>query len=174
MLAANNFLVPNATFFVELVAFLLVLGALAKWVLPPLQRSMNERQQTIKDALTNAEQAKVRAEEAEAEYRRVIEEARTQARGMVDDANRHAERLRTEKREQAEQEYDRLVGRARADIDSEARRAAEELRQQVANLTIAVVEKVIGQGLDPQTHRAIVERAIADVSDTVGAAEVRS
>ncbi len=172
MLGANNFLVPNATFFVELVAFLLVLGALARWVLPPLQRSMNDRQQTIKEALVNAEEAKRRSEEAETEYRRVVDEARTQARGLVDEANRLAEQLRSERRQQAEQEYDRLVTRARTDIDAEARRAAEELRQQIADLTIAVVEKVIGQGLDRQTHQALVDRAVAEVTESAGAAEV--
>jgi F-type H+-transporting ATPase subunit b len=172
--ASNNFLVPNATFFVELVAFLLVLGALARWVLPPLQQRMNERQQTIKDALTNADLAKQRAEEAEAEYRRVVDQARTEARGLVDEANRLSERLRVEKRDQAEQEYDRILARARTDIEVETRRATEELRQQIADLTIAVVEKVIGQGLDPATHRALVDRAIDEVTETAGVAEVRS
>ena len=62
-LAASNFLVPNATFVVELIAFLLVLGALRRWVMPPLQKSMNERQRTIDEALTNAEQAKRRADD---------------------------------------------------------------------------------------------------------------
>ena len=172
MLASSNFLVPNATFVVELVAFLLVLGALAKWVLPPLQKSMDARQQTISEALSNAEQAKRRSEEAEAEYRKVIDEARAEARGLVDEANRLAERLRTEKREQADQEYDRILSRARGDIEAETRRATEDLRQQIAQLTIAVVEKVIGQGLDSETHRALVERAIAEVEAEAGAAGV--
>ncbi|MHB1534286.1 MAG: F0F1 ATP synthase subunit B [Acidimicrobiales bacterium] len=173
-IAASNFLVPNATFVVELIAFLLVLGALRRWVMPPLQKSMNERQRTITEALTNAEQAKRRAEEAEAEYRRVVDEARGEARGLVEEANRLAERLRNEKRDQAEQEYERILARASADIESEARRAAEELRTQVAGIAIAVVEKVLGDGLDEHTHRSLVDRAVAEVEAQAGAAGVAS
>jgi F-type H+-transporting ATPase subunit b len=173
LVASTNFLVPNGTFIVEIIAFLLVLAALAKWVLPPVQQAMSQRQQTLAEALANAEQAKRRAEEAEAEYRRVIGEARSEARRLVEEANRLAEQLRAEKRQQAEQEYEGIVGRARADIQAEARRAAEELRQQIADLAIAVVEKVLGDGLDAETHRALVERAIADL-EVQARAEVSS
>jgi F-type H+-transporting ATPase subunit b len=174
LVGSSNFLVPNGTFIVELVAFLLVLGALAKWVLPVLQQAMEERQRTIAEALENAERAKRRAEEAEAEYRRVIGEARTEARTVMEEANRVAERLRAEKRQQAEQEYENIVARARDDIEAEARRAAETLRQQIADLAIAVVEKVLGEGVDAQTQRALFERAVADLEAHAGVAEVSS
>jgi F-type H+-transporting ATPase subunit b len=172
MLASSNFLVPNGTFIVELVAFLAVLGALAKWVLPVLQKAMSDRQQTLADALANAEQAKLRAEEAEAEYRRVIDEARAEARHLVDEANRLADRQRADKQERANQEYESILGRARDDIQAEARQAAADLRQQIADLAIAVAEKVIGEGLEASTHRGIVDRAIAELEADSGAAGV--
>lgn len=174
LLASSNFLVPNATFIVELVAFLLVLGALAKWVLPVVNRSMEERQATIRQALTDAEEAKRRSEEAEAQYKRVIDEAREEARHLVDEANRMAEQLRSEKRQQADQEYERIITRARGDIDAEVRRAAEELRSQIAGIALAVVEKVIGEGLDAQVQRGIIERAIAEIEAQSGTTGVSS
>ena len=67
---------------------------------------------------------------------------------MVEEANRLAETFRAERRQQADAEYERIVGAARADIDAQTRRASEELRQQAADLAIAVVEKVIGEGID--------------------------
>jgi F-type H+-transporting ATPase subunit b len=172
VLASSNFLVPNATFVVELVAFLLVLAVLAKYVLPPLNKIMEERQATIRQALTDAEEAKRRATEAELEYKRVIDEARSQARAVVEEANRLAEQLRGERREKADHEYEQRVSQAAADIEAQARRASEDLRRQAADLAIAVTEKILGEGIDAQVHRALIDRTIAEVESQPGAAGV--
>lgn len=166
--ASSNFLVPNATFVVELVAFLAVLGALAKWVLPVINKSMDERQATIRQALADAEEAKRRAAEAEEEYKRRISEAQAQARAMTDEARRLGEQLRAERRQQADDEYERIIGRAREDIDAQARRAAEDLRRGAADLAVTVVEKVLGEGLDAQSHKALIDRTISEVGAQAG------
>lgn len=168
-LASSNFLVPNATFGVELVAFLLVLGALAKWVLPVINKSMDERQATIRQALADAEEAKRRAIEAEEEYKRRVSEAQAQARAVTDEARRLAEQLRAERRQQADEEYERIIGRAREDIEAQTRRAAEDLRRGAADLAITVVEKVLGEGLDNQSHKALIDRTISEVESQAGA-----
>jgi F-type H+-transporting ATPase subunit b len=171
---AANFLVPNGTFIVELVTFLVVFGLLARYVLPQLNATMEKRQAVIRQALTDAEAAKRRSEEAEAEYKRLIDEARAQARTLVDEANRLGEQLRSDKRSQADQEFERRVASAQAEIDSSARRAAEELRGQIAEMVIMVVERVIGEGFDDAAHRALIDRTIAEVEADAqaGAAEV--
>jgi F-type H+-transporting ATPase subunit b len=161
--ASSNFLVPNLTFVIELVAFLGVVWVLGHYVLPVLNKSMDTRQETLRQALVDAREAKERAEQAEAEYNRVIDQARAESRRLVDEANRLAEQLRSEKQAQADREYELRVGRAAADIGAEALRAAEELRNQIADLVIAVVEKVIGEGLSVDTHRALIDRTIAEV-----------
>jgi F-type H+-transporting ATPase subunit b len=168
-LASSNFLVPNATFFVELAAFLIVLYVLGRYVLPRIAKPMEERQATIRQALEDAEEAKRRAAEAEVEYRRAISEARSQARAVVEAANKLAEQMRTENRQEADQEYERIIGRARADIDSQVRQASEALRRQVGDLAIAVVEKVLGEGLDPASHYSLIDRTIAEVEAQTGA-----
>jgi len=168
-LASSNFLVPNATFVVELVAFLIVLGVLAKWVLPVINKSMDERQATIRQALVDAEEAKRRSIEAEAEYKRVMGEAQAQARAVVDEARRLGEQARAESRQRADEEYERILGRAREDIEAQTRRAAEDLRHGAADLAIMVVEKVLGEGLDAQAHRALIDRTISEVGSQAGA-----
>ena len=169
LVASSNFLVPNATFVVELVAFLIVLGVLAKWVLPVINKSMDERQATIRQALADAEEAKRRAVEAEEEYKRRVSEAQAQARAVTDEARRLAEQLRAERRQQADEEYERIIGRAREDIDAQTRRAVEELRRGAADLAVTVVEKVLGEGLDEQSHRNIIDRTINEVESQAGA-----
>lgn len=170
LIAASNFLVPNATFIVELVAFLIVVFLLGKYVLPPLNRIMDERQATIRQALADAEEAKRRNAEADEESKRIINEARAQARTVVEEANKMAEQARAERRQQAEAEYERIVGSATADIEAQARRAQEELRQQAADLAIAVAERVIGEGLDRQAQSGLINRTIDEVAASAGAA----
>jgi F-type H+-transporting ATPase subunit b len=172
VLGSSNFLVPNATFFVELAAFLIVLYILGRYVLPRISKPMEERQATIRQALEDAEEAKRRAAEAEEEYRRAISEARTQARAVVDEANKLAEQLRTERRQEAEEEYSRIISRARSDIDAQVRQASEALRQQVGDLAISVVEKVIGDGLDTRVHDNLIDRVIAEVEAQAGVSGV--
>lgn len=172
VLASSNFLVPNATFVVELVAFLIVLGVLAKYVLPYITSAMDTRQATIRQALVDAEDAKRRAAEAETEYTRVVGDARTQARSIVEEANRMADQMRTEKREQADREYEQRIAQAQPDIEAQTRRASEQLRQQAADLAIAVAEKVIGEGIDAQAQRSLIDRTIAEVQSQTGPAEV--
>ncbi len=163
LVAATNFLVPNATFVVELVAFLIVLGVLAKYVLPPVSKMVDERQRTIGQALTDAETAKRKAEEAEQSSKETVDEARAQARSIVDEANKAAEALRSSRREQAEQEYQRIVSRAQTDIDASRRRAEEDVRTQVSALVMAVVERVIGEGFDAAGQQALIDRTVGEV-----------
>lgn len=170
MLVASNFLVPNATFVVELVAFLVVLGVLAKYVLPPVSKMIDERQRTIGQALTDAETAKRRAAEAEEKYRETIDEARSQARAIVDEANKAAEALRASRREQAEAEYERIVSRAETDIEASRRRAAEEVRAEVSGLVMEVVERVVGEAFDADGHRALIDRTVGEVEASAATA----
>jgi F-type H+-transporting ATPase subunit b len=164
LVASSNFLVPNATFVVELVAFLIVVFLLGKYVLPPLNRIMEQRQATIRQALADSEEAKRRLAEAQAERDDVIRQAQTQARGLVEEANRMAEQLRQERRQQAEQEYERIVNSAYGDIEAQSRRAQDELRRQAADLAVAVAERILGEGIDRQAQQNLIDRTIDEVA----------
>jgi F-type H+-transporting ATPase subunit b len=163
VLVASNFLVPNATFFVELIAFLLVLGFLARYVVPPVNKAIETRQEVIRQSLADAETAKTRAQQAEDDYKDTLEKARTEARAIVDEANKAAEALRSNGKDRGEQEYARIVAQAQPDLDASARRAAEDIRRDVSGLVIAVVEKVIGDGFDANAQRDLIDRTIVIV-----------
>ncbi|MHB1923714.1 MAG: hypothetical protein ACYCSJ_03395, partial [Acidimicrobiales bacterium] len=72
-------------------------------------------------------------------------------------------------RERAEAEYPRIIARAQGDIDSSARRAAEELRGQMGDLVVTVVERVIGQAMDQAAQKALIDRTIGEVEREAGA-----
>lgn len=163
LVASSNFLVPGPTFVVELAIFLIVLWALNKWVLPIVNRAMQDRQQTIERSLTEAEEATKRAHDLEEQRERILEQGRAEARALKDEAARVGEQLREQLRTQGEEEYERLMSRASSDIEASARRAAEELRAQVAGLVIAVVERVLDEGVSSVVHAQLIERAIGEV-----------
>jgi F-type H+-transporting ATPase subunit b len=171
MLLASNFLVPNNTFFVELVAFLIVLFVLARYILPRLQAPMEARQEMIRQSLADAEEAKRRAAEAEEEHKRIVGEARVQARAVVEEANKMAEQARAERRQQADAEYERIVSSAGVEVEAQTRRAQEELRQQAADLAIAVAEKVLGEGIDRDAQSSLINRTIDQVAASSGVAK---
>jgi F-type H+-transporting ATPase subunit b len=174
VVAASNFLVPNGAFIVELVAFLIVLFVLARYVLPRLNSAIDERQKTIRKGVEDAEKAEKRAKEAEADYRKTLDQARQEARSLVDEARQAGERIRVELRERGEAEYERIVSRAQADIDASARRAAADVRQDLAQTVIEVVRKVVGEGLDVEAHRQLIDRTIADVEREADAGRAQS
>jgi F-type H+-transporting ATPase subunit b len=163
LIASQNFLVPGPTFVVELAIFLGVLGVLAKWVLPYVNRAMDQRQESIARSIREAEEAKKRADELEKRYQEVLEQGRIEAQQLKDEATKVGEQLREQLHQKGEEEYDRLLARASANIEASARQAREELRGQVAGLVMTVVERVLGEGLIAADQAALIDRAIAEV-----------
>jgi F-type H+-transporting ATPase subunit b len=155
------FLLPGFTFVLELIAFLLVLGFIAKYVLPPLRKAMNDREAQIRNSIQSAEDARRDAERLDAERRQLLEAARDEARGIVDQANQMAEQLRIEGRQRGQEEYERLLQGARSEIELERQRARDEVMADIGALVLQAAESVIGAGLDDERHRALVDQAIS-------------
>ena len=163
LLASSNFLVPNTTFIVELVIFLAVLGVLAKYVLPYLNRALDDRQQAIERNIREADEAKARAQELEEQRTHQLAQGREEARRLREEASKVGEQLRQELQKKGEEDYQRLVARAGADIEASVRKAAEDLRAQMSELVVAVVERVLSQGISVSDQQRLVDQAIAEV-----------
>lgn len=155
------FLVPNFTFVLELITFLIVLYVFARKILPYLRKAMNEREAQIRNTIQAAEDARREAAKAVEQRKESLEAARQEARQIVDQANETAEQLRDEGRAKGQEEYERLVQAARAEIELERQRARDEVMSDVGALVLRAAERVIGAGLDDDRHRALVDEAIA-------------
>ena len=167
MVASENFLVPNGTFIIELVLFLMVLGVLTKFVLPPITKAMAERQEQLRKASEEAEEGEDLLKQAEREYRTKIDEARQQSRALIEQATRAGEQLRTEMQARAKQEYDQAMAEASADIERATRRATEELQRQVADLVVEASSKALGREVDPELRRTLADEAVAGAESHV-------
>jgi F-type H+-transporting ATPase subunit b len=162
MLAANsNFLVPDGTFIAELIAFLIILGIIAKWILPPLNRAMQARQEEIRSSLEAADEAKIEAEETRAQRQGILDESRQQAREIVAQANRTADQLRADGQVRGQQEYERLVASADAEIALSRQRALDEITSRIGALVLSVARQVVEREIDAQRHRGLIDEAVA-------------
>lgn len=158
---SSLFLLPNFTFVLELIAFLLVLGFIAKYVLPPLRKAMSDREAQIRNAIEASDSSRREAAELADRRRETLEVARQEARQIVDQASEFAEQMKEEGRQRGQEEYERLLLAARAEIEVERQRARDEVMGEVGELVLRAAERVIGGGLDAERHRALVDEAIS-------------
>jgi F-type H+-transporting ATPase subunit b len=163
----SNFLIPNATFVVEVIAFLIILAILWKYALPVVQRMMTERQESIREGLQEADEGRALRRQAEAEYQAKLEEARRESRVLVDQATRLGEQIREEARQRANEEYQTMVTRAQVEIDRSAERASAELRRQLADLVVETSRRVLGRELPPDLQRSLVDEATSGIESSV-------
>lgn len=140
----GNFLVPNGTFLFELLAFLLILFILGRFVVPPIQRAMRQRQQMVQQGIDDAQQARERNEATQRGYRQELDEARAEGAKIREKARADADRLAGDKRERAQQEVAGLHERGEAELESQRARAAVELREQVGDLALTLFTRILG------------------------------
>ena len=96
MFATSIFLLPNGTFFVELLVFVVLLAIAAKFFLPPINKALTSRQEKIRESLAAAEAARAEAAAADDEKAKVLAEAREQARTIVANAQATSDQLKAE------------------------------------------------------------------------------
>jgi len=162
---ASLFLLPNATFFVELAVVLVLIFLFYKYLLPPLNKAMEERQGQIQSSLEAAERARKDAEAADDERHHVLEEARSQAREIVAMAQETADQLRADAVGRAQSEYDRIVAAAAAEVQVARQRAVDEAAARLGEVVIEVVSKVVGREINAESHRDLIDEAIAALTE---------
>jgi F-type H+-transporting ATPase subunit b len=160
-IADSNFLIPNATFIVELVAFLVVLAFIAKYVLPVLKKALDDRAELIRSQLSAAEAAKADAAAADASRRSELEEARQAAREIIAQANRTAEQVRTDAQAKAQSEFERIVGNAATEVTLARQRAIEEAADRMGQIVMDVVERIIGREVNAEAHHDLIGEAVS-------------
>jgi F-type H+-transporting ATPase subunit b len=171
---ASNFLVPNATFFVELIAFAIMFFLLARYVIPPINRAMTARQEAIRKEFAEAEEAKQNASSAEAEFKAQIADARKEAARIREGAREEGAQIIAEMREQAQTEASRIVEHAQAQIAAERQQALTTLRAEVGTLATSLAGRIVGESLEDDERSArVVDRFLADLESLEDSKSVR-
>jgi F-type H+-transporting ATPase subunit b len=160
----SNFLVPNATFFVELGAFALLFFLLAKYVVPPINRAMESRQEAIRQEFAELDEAKSEARSAEEQYKAQLADARKEAGRIRDEAREQGKQIVEEAKQQAQAEQQRIREQAQAQIAAERQQALTSLRAEVGTLATALAGRIVGESLeDDERSGRVVDRFLADL-----------
>jgi F-type H+-transporting ATPase subunit b len=150
----NLFLIPNATFFVELVIFLIVLGVLWRYVAPPVKRAMNERQEMVRRQIQESQQASKRLAEAQARYSAALAAARVEAAKIRESARADAQEIKDEMRQQAEQEVARIRERGAEQLATQREQVVRELRGELGKLAVTLAGRIVGESVADDARRA--------------------
>jgi F-type H+-transporting ATPase subunit b len=148
------------------VAFFVLMGFMAKWVLPRVNRLLEERRAKIVGQLEEAERTRREAEEMHSEYRTQLGSAREEANRIIEEARKTAEQLRRDIQNNAEREAEATVARTQDAIRAERERAFDELRAQVASLAVDLAGIVVSRELDATTHQRLIDDYIDKVAAT--------
>src|SRR6266508_3722262 len=146
---------------IQAVNFVILLVLLTKLLYKPLMAKMDERTQAIQKSLDEAQAARAEARKERDEFAAKIQAAHAEAQGIRATALKDAADEQRRLVDAARAEAARLVASARQEMDQDVRRARQELRQEVADLAIAVAERLIKKSLTDADHRRVVDDAIA-------------
>jgi F-type H+-transporting ATPase subunit b len=146
-----------------LIAFVIVFFFVWKWAVPSLNKTLEARQAKIRGEYEAAEAAKVEAQSLLDDYQDQLAGAKDEATGIVDEARTAGDQVKADIVARAEVEAEQIKERAQGEIAGERERVSGELRRQVADLSIGVAEKVVGDSLDDDRQRELVDRYIDDL-----------
>ena len=145
------------------LSFLILLFLLRRFAWKPILSSVNNREQSIKDALAAAEAAKMEMENLKADNERILQEARSERELMLKEAREIKTKMIADAKDEAKAEADKTVAQAQAAIESEKKSAIAELKQQVASLSLEIAEKVVKHELsDKDKQLKLVDEMLVD------------
>lgn len=140
-----------------IVTFLILLALLKKFAWKPLLDALERREEQIHSSVKRAEEMKQEAERLASESRMKIEEAETKSYLIIKEARELGEKIKSEIIEKANQQARHIIEQAKADIEREKESALIRLRGEVADLAILAAKKVVGDALNENLHRKLID-----------------
>jgi F-type H+-transporting ATPase subunit b len=163
--SSGSFLIsPNVGLMVwTIVVFLISLFILRKWVFPLIGEALDKRAKTISGEIDAAAELRKEADKVLDEYRERLQEARAQSEEIVQRARQTADSHEHEARERGQEILAEAAKRAERDIEAASKRALDDIRREVADLTVMATEKVVRKTLDDSDQRRLVEEALGEL-----------
>jgi F-type H+-transporting ATPase subunit b len=146
-----------------LLVFGVTMLLLSRLAFPRISEALERRRKAIEESIDTAERTRAEADQILAEYRERLKEARVQAEEIVQRARQAAETHERESKERGQEMLVEASKRAERDIETARSRALDDLRREVADLTILATEKVTRKTLDAADQRRLVEEALGEL-----------
>ena len=150
------------TLLAQIINFAILLGLMYLVAYKPIMRMFDERSRKIKESMEQTEYIKQQAAHAEEEVKKQLEAASKEGQKVIARAMRTGEEVKREAQQEAKQEAESLIARARTEIQRERDDAIDELRKEFADLTILAASKVIDRSLDKKAHRQLIDKVLEE------------
>jgi F-type H+-transporting ATPase subunit b len=143
-----------------LICFAIAFLVLRKYAFGPIQRTIDARRDRIREAVDEADRARNEARELLEQHRQLIVQAKSESGEILAEARKVADAQMARAKEEAEEERQRRLEETKRQIDAETTRAIDQIRSEVADLTVEATEAVIGKVLDGADQRRLIDEAI--------------
>ncbi len=148
-----------------MISFLILLFALTKFAWKPIVSAIKKREESISNALNAAAEAEKRLQSLKSENENLLAQARKERDEILKEAREVRERMIADAKNKAQEEADRLIATARENIYNEKMKAMTELRNQVAQLSLEIAEKILKERLaDDAKQKETVEKILKEVT----------
>ncbi|MDF9798307.1 F-type H+-transporting ATPase subunit b [Catalinimonas alkaloidigena] len=149
----------------QILIFLVVLFVLSKFAWKPIINGLNERENSINESLLSAEKARNAMAELKADNEKLLAEARKERDNILKDATAAANKLREEAKEQASKDGARIIADAKASIETQKNAALAEVKDQVAQLSVQIAEKILREKLsDDKAQKEYISKLVNDLN----------
>src|SRR3954447_6922635 len=166
----NNFLIPNGTFFFELIVFALILVFLYKKVIPRISSMIEKRQETIRQQFEDAQTAREEAKKARKEYQEALAETRREISRLREEANAEKSQIIDEALSEARRQAEELLEANRDRLATERTQILLSLRNEIGELAFSLSEKIVRDSLrDEERQRKLGDDFISGVGSSVKA-----
>ncbi|OIV36816.1 F0F1 ATP synthase subunit B [Mangrovactinospora gilvigrisea] len=161
----QNPLVPHASeLIIGLICFFIVFGILAKKLLPSINKVLEERQDLIEGGIERAEEAQAEAQRTLEQYREKLAEARKEANALTQKAQEDGSAIKEELRSEGQRQREAIVAAGHQQIEADQKQAAAQLRQDVGRLSVELAGRIVGESLEDEARqRRIVDRFLDEL-----------
>lgn len=146
----------NASLFIQIIVFAILVWFTMKFVWPPIARALDERAQKVADGLAAADKAKTELAAANQRVEQELASTRSENAQRLADAERRAQALIEEAKARANEEGNKILTAARAEAEQQAARARDALRDQVAQLAVKGAEQILRREINPAAHAELL------------------
>ena len=154
---------PNMTFFGQMISFAILVWFTMKFIWPPLNAAIEERQKKIAEGLAAAERSQKDLAQAQQSADAALREARVKANEIIEQAHQRGNQIVEQAKTDAAVEATRQKARADAEIVAAQNRAREDLRKQVSVLAVSGAEKLLRREIDANAHKALLDDLAAQL-----------
>ena len=150
-----------------LISFGLTFLVLKRYAFGPIQKTIDERRERIRQSIDEADSARAEARTLLEEHKALIGQARDEAAGILAEARKVADAQAQRAKDETEVDRQRRLEETRKQIDAETARALEQIRQEVAELSVVAAEKILGKTIDRDDQRRLIDEALGELDFSV-------